>query len=143
MTTEQARAKLILFYGVSDPTSREIALYVLYGEDAPFLQAKEQTQVANITISGGNRMKDLQTVLINLRGAQQLLSLFCSSTRHIEADVNGNPQEALFQIEEMFDKSIKDLERVLQRLEDKQGSQGQLQSYNTSLRVVRSQIRLR
>lgn len=45
MTTEQARAKLILFYGVSDPTSREIALYVLYGEDAPFLQAKEQTQV--------------------------------------------------------------------------------------------------
>lgn len=51
MTTEQARAKLILFYGVSDPTSREIALYVLYGEDAPFLQAKEQTQVANITIS--------------------------------------------------------------------------------------------
>ena len=112
MTTEQARAKLILFYGVSDPTSREIALYVLYGEDAPFLQAKEQTQVANITISGGNRMKDLQTVLINLRGAQQLLSLFCSSTRHIEADVNGNPQEALFQIEEMFDKSIKDLERV-------------------------------
>lgn len=113
MTTEQARAKLILFYGVSDPTSREIALYVLYGEDAPFLQAKEQTQVAKITISGGNRMKDLQTVLINLRGAQQLLSLFCSSTRHIEADVNGNPQEALFQIEEMFDKSIKDLERVV------------------------------
>lgn len=69
--------------------------------------------LANITISGGNRMKDLQTVLINLRGAQQLLSLFCSSTRHIEADVNGNPQEALFQIEEMFDKSIKDLERVV------------------------------
>ena len=45
MTTEQARAKLILFYGVSDPTSREIALYVLYGDNAPFLQAKEQTQV--------------------------------------------------------------------------------------------------
>jgi len=58
-------------------------------------------------------MKDLQTVLINLRGAQQLLSLFCSSTRHIEADVKGNPPEALFQIEEMFDKSIKDLERVV------------------------------
>ena len=113
MTTEQARAKLILFYGVSDPTSRESALYVLYGENAPFLQAKEQTQVANITISGGNQMKDLQTVLLNLRGTQQLLSLFCSATKHIEADVEGNPQEALFQIEEMFDKGIKDLERVI------------------------------
>lgn len=113
MTTEQARAKLILFYGISDPTKREIALYILYGDDAPFLQAKEQTQVANITISGGNRMKDIQTVLLNLRGTQQLLSLFCSATKHIEADVEGNPQEALFQIEEMFEKGIKDLERII------------------------------
>lgn len=110
MTTEQARAKLILFYGVSDPTTREVALFVLYGENAPFLQAKEQTQVANITISGGNQMKDLQTILLNLRGTQQLLSLFCSATKHIEADVKGNPQEALFQIEEMLENGIKDLE---------------------------------
>lgn len=113
MTKEQARAKLILFYGVSNPTTQEVALYVLYGENASFLQAKEQTQVANISVSGGNQMKDLQTVLLNLRGTQQLLSLFCSATKHIEADVEGNPQEALFQIEEMFDKGIKDLEDAI------------------------------
>lgn len=113
MTTEQARAKLILFYGINNPTKYEIALYALYGENAQFLQAKEQTQVAKSTISGGNQMKDLQTVLLNLRGTQQLLSLLCSSIKSIEADVEGNPQEALFQIEEMFVKSIKDLERII------------------------------
>lgn len=113
MTTEQARAKLILFYGIDNPTKYEIALYVLYGGNAPFLQTKEQTQVAKSTISGGNLMKNLENVLLNLRGTQQLLSLLCSSIISIEADVEGNPQEALFQIEEMYDKSIKDLELII------------------------------
>lgn len=113
MTKEQARAKLILLYGMSEPTEREIALYTLYGEGAPFIQARKQTQVAFITISGGNQMKDLQTVLLHLRGTQQLLSLFCSATKEIKADVEGNPQEALFNIEEAFKESIKDLERIV------------------------------
>lgn len=113
MTKEQARVKLILIYGISNPTEREIAMYALYDEKAPFIQAKERAQVATITISGGNPMKDLQTILLNLRGTQQLLSLFCSATKKIEADIDGNPQEALFKIEEMFKQSIQDLERLI------------------------------
>lgn len=113
MTKEQAKAKLILLYGMSDPTEQEIAMFSLYGENAPFIKAREQTQVAIITISGGKPMKDLEAILLHLRGTQQLLSLFCSATKEIKADIDGNPQEVLFNIEEALKAGIKDLERVV------------------------------
>lgn len=32
-------------------------------------------------------MKDLEAILLHLRGTQQLLSLFCSATKEIKADI--------------------------------------------------------
>lgn len=40
--TAEAKARLTLFHGINQPTDRETALYVLYGEKAPFLQNVEQ-----------------------------------------------------------------------------------------------------
>lgn len=112
---EQARAKLILFYGIKEPTERQAALFALYGEDAPFL-SKGQTQIANHYYDGGICMKDLMQILINLRGAKQLLTLLCNETMEIKVPaLNGNAQESLYLIEDALEKSIRDLEALINK----------------------------
>ncbi len=114
-TIEQAKAKLRLFYGVDNPTDRQAAMFVIYGESASFLQ--ERTQAAR-QIGGSsmtNERKNVETILTELRGTKQLLTLLCNSVTRIEADIAGNPQEAMFAIERLLEKNISDLETAVYR----------------------------
>lgn len=109
----RAQAQLILFHGIASPTAQEVALFILYGEDAPFLSDKKLARAATINISGGNQMKDLQAILLGLRGTKQLLSLLCTEATTVEDHDGNNLQEALFLIEEKLESSIGDLETVI------------------------------
>lgn len=115
MTTERtkARATLILFHRVPEPTEEQISMFILYGENAPFLGNKELARAATINISGGHQMKDLQAILLGLRGTQQLLSLLCTEATEVKDNNGNNLQEALFLIEEKLVSSIGDLEAVI------------------------------
>ena len=115
MTTERtkARATLILFHGVPEPTEEQISMFILYGENAPFLGDKELARAATTNISGGHQMKDLQAILLGLRGTQQLLSLLCTEATEVKDNNGNNLQEALFLIEEKLVSSIGDLESVI------------------------------
>ena len=113
MTHEEMYARLKYGYGIENPTGQDIAMFALYGENAPFLKDRKPAQVANKEISGGPIMKDLQEILLNLRGTHQLLTLLCNATTEIKADINGNAQEALFQIEESLGRNVRDLERII------------------------------
>lgn len=113
-TIREAKAKLQLFYNIDEPTERQAAAFVLYGDDASFLK-QERTQTAN-NISGGLVMenrKTIEDVLLGFRGTKQLLELLCNSVTMIKADIEGNPQEALFNIEEMLEKNISDFESLI------------------------------
>lgn len=115
MTREQARASLVLFHDISDPTERQIAMFIIYGEDAPFLGDKEPTRAASINISGGHQMKDLQAILLGIRGTKQLLSMLCTEAVHIKDNDGNNLQEALFSIEDMLEGNIRDLETLINK----------------------------
>jgi len=109
----EARAKLVTFYGIENPTDRQTAMFALYGKSAPFLQ--ERTQTAQ-NIRGGLIMdgrKSIESILTELRGTKQLFELFCNSVIKINADIAGNPQEALFAIERLLEKNISDLETAV------------------------------
>lgn len=111
----EARAKLTLFYGIGSPTDRQAAMFAIYGESAPFLQ--ERTQTAQQI--GGSHMnterKNIESILTELRGTKQLLTLLCNSVTRIDADIAGNPQEALFAIERLLEKNISDIETAVYR----------------------------
>lgn len=110
---KEARAKLSIFYGIDNPSDREVAMFALYGKSAPFL--KERTQTAT-NITGGLDMdntKSIESILTEMRGTKQLLELFCNSVTGITADIAGNPQEALFAIERSLEKNISDLETAV------------------------------
>lgn len=110
----EARAKLSLFYGIDNPTSKQAAMFALYGKSAPFLQ--EQTQIAqNIGGLIMDNTKSIESILTELRGTKQLLTLLCNSVTKIDADIAGNPQEALFAVERMLEKNIDDLETAVYR----------------------------
>lgn len=57
--------------------------------------------------------KTIEDVLLGFRGTKQLLELLCNSVTMIKADIEGNPQEALFNIEEMLEKNISDFESLI------------------------------
>lgn len=115
MTKEQAKAQLALFHYIEKPTKREVALYTLYGENAPFLGGKELARVASINTLGGHQMKDLDEIMIELRGAKQLFSMLCTETVQVK-DINGNNlQEALFSIEDTLENIIGDVEALINR----------------------------
>ncbi len=88
-------------------------MFILYSENAPFLGDKELARAATTNISGGHQMKDLQAILLGLRGAQQLLSLLCTEATEVKDNNGKNLQEALFLIEEKLVSSIGDLEAVI------------------------------
>ncbi|MCM1236787.1 MAG: hypothetical protein NC489_42465 [Ruminococcus flavefaciens] len=113
MTKEQARASLVLFHDISDPTERQIAMFIIYGENAPFLGDKEPTRAASINISGGHQMKDLQGILIGIRGTKKLLSMLCTEATTITDHDGNNLQEALFSIEDMLQLDIEELEKFI------------------------------
>lgn len=113
MTKEQARASLVLFHGISDPTEQQIDMFIIYGENASFIGDKEPTRAASINISGGHQMKDLQAILLGIRGTKQLLSMLCTEAVHIKDHYGNNLQEALFSIEDMLESNIRDLETLI------------------------------
>lgn len=115
MTKEQARANLVLFYNMGEPTDQELASFILYGDSAPFLMEEKRARVAEKFIPGGHAMKGktIEEVLVELRGARQLLTMFCNDVSRIEANTYGNPQEALYSIEKAFEDGICDLEEVI------------------------------
>ena len=111
----EARAKLTLFYGIGSPTDRQAAMFAIYGESAPFL--RERTQAAQ-QIGGSymnNDIKSIESILSELRGTKQLFTLLCNSVTRIDADIAGNPQEALFAIERLLEKNIRDIETAVYR----------------------------
>ena len=57
MTKEQARANLVLFYNMGEPTDQELASFILYGDSAPFLMEEKRARVAEKFIPGGHAMK--------------------------------------------------------------------------------------
>ena len=115
LNREEARSRLAGFYNIHDPSEQEVSAFILFGDNAPFLVEKKRARVAEKNISGGHAMKGktIEEVLVELRGARQLLTMFCNDVVRIEANTYGNPQEALFSIEKSFEDGIRDLEEVI------------------------------
>lgn len=108
----EAKAKLSILYGIDNPTDRQASMFAVYGKSAPFLQERTQT-AQNIGGLAMKESKSIESILTEIRGTRQLLELFCNSVTNIRADIDGNPQEALFAIERLLKENIDELETAV------------------------------
>lgn len=114
--TAEAKARLALFHGINHPTERETALFALYGKKAPFLQDTEQAYRNVTNDSGGTftmKKSELERVLSSIKGTSELLRLLCDEPLSPDMKNAAQKQEALFRIEELLQKDVAELEKVI------------------------------
>lgn len=113
---ERARAHLALFYGIDSPTEQQVALFALYGKEAPFLNNGKQAYRMNTMESGGTytmKKTELEKILFELKGTHELLTMLCNEPAEVDRRRVTLRQEALFRIEELLRKDVAELEKVI------------------------------